>query len=74
VVGAPLASIVDTRRMLARRGKFSISVLEPVAPLDAQAAEEEGAIREQAAAVRGAMQAELDRLAGLAAPAPPSEN
>jgi 1-acyl-sn-glycerol-3-phosphate acyltransferase len=63
VVASPLASIVDTRRLLARRGRLSISVLEPVAPLDASADEAEGAIREQAAAVRGAMQAEYERLA-----------
>jgi 1-acyl-sn-glycerol-3-phosphate acyltransferase len=62
VVAEPLEAVVDTKRLLARRGTLRISVLAPVPPLEAAAAESEEAIRSQAAAVRAAMQAELDRL------------
>lgn len=63
VVAAPLDSIVDTRRLLAHRGRLRISVLDPVPPIEASTEE---AIAEQAARVQAAMQAELDRLLELA--------
>jgi 1-acyl-sn-glycerol-3-phosphate acyltransferase len=61
VVAAPLGSVVDTRRLLSRRGRLAISILDAVAPLPAPS--DEG-IPAQAAAVREAMQREFDRLAG----------
>lgn len=58
VVAAPLESLVDTRRLLAHRGRLAISVLDPVR------FEESGeeAIASTAAAVRETMQRELDQL------------
>jgi 1-acyl-sn-glycerol-3-phosphate acyltransferase len=60
VVAAPLESIVDTRRLLSRRGRLAVSVLDPVLPLSTPS--DEG-IPAQASAVREAMQREFDRLA-----------
>ena len=60
VVAAPLDSIVDTRRLLSRRGRLAVSVLDPVLPLSTPS--DEG-IPAQASAVREAMQREFDRLA-----------
>jgi 1-acyl-sn-glycerol-3-phosphate acyltransferase len=65
VVAEPLEAVVDTRRLLARRGRLRISVLDPVAPLEGAAAESEETVRAQASRVRAAMQAEYDRLSGL---------
>lgn len=61
VVAAPLDAIVDTRRMVAHRGRLAISVLERVCLAEGAG---EGEIAACSEAVRGAMQREFERLAG----------
>lgn len=68
VVAEPLEAVVDTKRLLAKRGRIRISVLDPIAPLEGSAAESEEAIRAQASAVREAMQREFDRLRAASVP------
>jgi 1-acyl-sn-glycerol-3-phosphate acyltransferase len=63
VVAAPLTSLVDTRRLLAHRGRLSISVLEAVM-LPAGAGETD--IERAANEVRSSMQKELERLTAAA--------
>ncbi|MDQ2969666.1 MAG: 1-acyl-sn-glycerol-3-phosphate acyltransferase [Acidobacteriota bacterium] len=57
VVAGPLQTIVDTRRMLTRRGRLSLRVLDPV-PIE----EGEAQIASAAVSVREKMQAEFERL------------
>jgi 1-acyl-sn-glycerol-3-phosphate acyltransferase len=57
VVAGPLQAIVDTRRMLTRRGRLSLRVLDPV-PIE----EGEAQIAAAAVSVREKMQAEFERL------------
>lgn len=57
VVAGPLQAIVDTRRMLTRRGRLSLRVLDPV-PIE----EGEAQIASAAVSVREKMQAEFERL------------
>jgi len=60
VVAEPLGAVVDTRRLMARRGTLRIHVLPAVAP--PRSAEDEHEVVACAARVRAAMQAELDAL------------
>lgn len=63
VVAAPLTTLVDTGRLLAHRGRLSISVLEPVV---LPAGAEETDIESAAIEVRSSMQTELERLTAAA--------
>ena len=65
VVAEPLGVVVDTRRLLARRGTLRIHVLPAVPP--PHSAEDEQEVVACAARVREAMQAELDSLRASAA-------
>jgi 1-acyl-sn-glycerol-3-phosphate acyltransferase len=65
VVTEPLGAVVDTRRLLARRGTLRIHVLPAMPP--PRSAEDEQDVVACAARVREAMQAELDRLRVTAA-------
>jgi 1-acyl-sn-glycerol-3-phosphate acyltransferase len=64
VVAEPLDVVVDTRRLLARRGTLRIRVLPAVPP--PRSAEDEQDVVACAARVRGAMQTELDSLRATA--------
>jgi len=64
VVAEPLRAVVDTDRLLARRGTLRISILPAVPP--PRSAEDEPEVVACAARVREAMQAELDRLRATA--------
>jgi len=60
VVAEPLKVVVDTDRLLVRRGTLRVRILPAVPP--PRSAEDEGEVVACAARVRAAMQAELDRL------------
>jgi 1-acyl-sn-glycerol-3-phosphate acyltransferase len=64
VVAEPLGIVVDTRRLLARRGTLRVSILPAVSP--PRSSDDELEVVACAARVREAMQAELDRLRATA--------
>jgi 1-acyl-sn-glycerol-3-phosphate acyltransferase len=65
VVAEPLGAVVDTRRLLARRGTLRVRILPAVPP--PRSAGDEREVVACAARVREAMQAEFDRLRATAA-------